>query len=295
MLNLNFGIQLSYNRRKHMTNKFYNSLIVYFLFIIIQFPTSAFACTYAYQYSLFPLGASGSDIIFLELELERYVNTPASGAFVFSSDPLSKNTIETRWKGNLKIKSSSDAVNYTLLKELSFIDVPDAEYNSKLEPYFEKALAYARTLPYFEEAILDKTAKCAYDRTCTLFNLKIDSVNLILNCHLSDSIASKKIDFPEILVTKYQKIANLEQNEDGTIQNASKLEFIRLWKPCSARLYRIGDRQLVVYCIGWGQKRGYVGTKDQDWKFNNLPVDMYIEGNDVMMHGQRFDSCVFFI
>jgi hypothetical protein len=50
-----------------------------------------------------------------------------------------------------------------------------------------------------------------------------------------------------------------------------------------------------VYCIGWGQKRGYVGTKDQDWKFNNLPVDMYIEGNDVMMHGQRFDSCVFFI
>jgi hypothetical protein len=268
---------------------------VYFLFIIIQFPTSAFACTYAYQYSLFPLGASGSDIIFLELELERYVNTPASGAFVFSSDPLSKNTIETRWKGNLKIKSSSDAVNYTLLKELSFIDVPDAEYNSKLEPYFEKALAYARTLPYFEEAILDKTAKCAYDRTCTLFNLKIDSVNLLLNCHLSDSSASKKIDFPEILVTKYQKIANLEQNEDGTIQNASKLEFIRLWKPCSARLYRIGDRQLVVYCIGWGQKRGYVGTKDQDWKFNNLPVDMYIEGNDVMMHGQRFDSCVFFI
>lgn len=294
MLNLNFGIQLSYNRRKRMTNNFYKSLIVYFLFIIVQFPSSSFACTYAYQYSLFPLGASGSDIIFLELELERYVNTPASGAFVFSSDPLSKNTIETRWKGNLKIKISSDAVNYNLLKELSFIDIPDAEYNSKLEPYFEKALAYARTLPYFEEAILDKTAKCAYDRSCTLFNLKIDSVNLILNCHLTDSSASKKIDFPEILVTKYQKIANLEQNEDGTIQNASKLEFIRLWKPCSARLYRIGDRQLVVYCIGWGQKRGYVGTKDQDWKFNNMPVDMYIEGNDVMMHGQRFDSCVFF-
>jgi hypothetical protein len=270
------------------------SLSLFFLSLLIHFSLDSKACTYAYQYSLFPLGASGAEFVFLELELERYVNTPASGDFVFSSDPLSKNSIETRWKGNLKIKSSSDCVNFTLIKELSYIDIPDADYNSKLEPYFEKALSYAKTLPYFEEAILDKTAKCAYDRTCTMFNLKIDSVQLTLQCQLLDSSASRKIDFPEILVSKYQKITNLEQNEDGTIQDASKLEFIRLWKPCSARMYRIGDRQLVVYCIGWGQKRGYIGTKDPDWKLNNMPVDMYIEGNDVMMHGQRFDSCKIF-
>jgi hypothetical protein len=277
-----------------MIIQFYKALRITFLFITLLIYSNVSACTYAYQYSLFPLGSSAAEIIFLEVELERYVNTPASGDFVFSSDPLSKNTIETRWKGNLKIKSSADGIVFTLVKELSYIDIPDAEYNSKLEPYLEKALAFAKTLAYFEEAILDKTAKCSYDRSCTMFNMQSDSINAALYCILADSSAKKEIVFPEILVSKYQKITNLNLSEDGDAKNTSKLEFIKLWKPCSARIYRIGDRQLIVYCIGWGQKRGYIGTKDDNWKLNNYPVDLYIEGNDVMMHGQRFDSCVLF-
>jgi hypothetical protein len=293
-LNLNFGTSLSFHMNMNMINSFYKAFIITFLLIQTLLPIASFACTYAYQYSLFPLGISGAEIIFLEIELERYVNTPASGAFVFSSDPLSKNSIETRWKGNLKIKSSSDANSFILLKELSYIDIADVEYDINIQPYLEKALAYAKTLPFFEEAILDKTAKCSYDRTCTMFQLKVDTIKPILFCQLPDSTASKEIIFPEILVSKYEKITNLDKSEQGDELNASKLEFIRLWKPCSARLYRIGDRQIVVYCIGWGQKRGYLGTKDNDWKLNNMPVDMYIEGNDVMMHGQRFDSCLIF-
>jgi hypothetical protein len=293
-LNLNFGASLSFEENRIMANQFYKVLRITFLLISIQLSSNMKACTYAYQYSLFPLGSSASEIIFLELELERYVNTPASGDFVFSSDPMSKNTLETRWKGNLKIKSSIDGISFTLVKELSYIDIPDADYNSKLEPYFEKALAFAKTLPYFEEAILEKTAKCAYDRTCGMFSMQIDTIKSELLCQLPDSSASKQIIFPEILVSKYQKITNLNVSEQGDAQNASKLAFIRLWKPCSARIYRIGDRQLLVYCIGWGQKRGYIGTKDDNWKLNNFPVDLYIEGNDVMMHGQRFDSCVLF-
>ncbi len=293
-LNLNFGASLSFEQNSSMSNQFRKVLRITFLFIAVQFSAQLWACTYAYQYSLFPLGSSAAEIIFLELELERYVNTPASGEFVFSSDPMSKNTLETRWKGNLKIKSSIDGIVFTLVKELSYIDIPDAEYNSKLEPYFEKALAFAKTLPYFEEVILEKTAKCAYDRTCGMFSMQIDTIKSELLCQLPDASASKQIIFPEILVSKYQKITNLNVSEQGDAQHASKLEFIRLWKPCSARIYRIGDRQLLVYCIGWGQKRGYIGTKDDNWKLNNYPVDMYIEGNDVMMHGQRFDSCVLF-
>jgi hypothetical protein len=277
-----------------INTKYIILFIITFLLIQTLLPIASFACTYAYLYSLFPLGISGAEIIFLEIELERYVNTPASGAFVFSSDPLSKNSIETRWKGILKIKSSSDANSFILLKELSYIDIADVDYDINIQPYLEKALAYAKTLPFFEEAILDKTAKCSYDRTCTMFQLKFDTIKPILFCQLPDSTASKEIIFPEILVSKYEKITNLDKSEQGDELNASKLEFIRLWKPCSARLYRIGDRQIVVYCIGWGQKRGYLGTKDNDWKLNNMPVDMYIEGNDVMMHGQRFDSCLIF-
>ena len=293
-LNLNFGTSLSLEYKHSMSNQFYKVLNITFLFIAFLFSSSIWACTYAYQYSLFPLGSSAGEIIFLELELERYVNTPASGDFVFSSDPLSKNTIETRWKGNLKIKSSSDGIIFKLQKELSYIDIPDAEYNAKLEPYFEKALSFAKTLPFFEEAILEKTVKCAYDRTCSLFSMQIDSIKSELICQLPDATASKQIIFPEILISKYLKITNLNVSEQGDNENTSKLEFIRLWKPCSARVYHIADRQLVVYCIGWGQKRGYIGTKDDSWKLNNYPVDLYIEGNDVMMHGQRFDSCVLF-
>jgi hypothetical protein len=260
---------------------------------LFAFLTKAAACSYAYQYSLFPLGSSGENIIFLEVELERYVNTAIGGEMMLQTrDPLQKNIIETRWKGNLRLKSSEDGKNFQLITELAYIDIADEKYNEALLPYFEKAMQKAREQLFFEEAFLLKTANCAYERSCNMFVMELDTLEPALNCFLeTDSKQKRKIDFPSVLLQKYENVTQLNFSEIETVEAASRIEFYRVWKPCSARYYQIGEKKIIIYCIGWGQKRGYNGQKQADWKANNLPVENFIEGNDVMMHGQRFDIC----
>jgi hypothetical protein len=253
------------------------------------------ACSYAYQNSLFPLGISGDNIIFLEVELERYVNTSSGGEMLILQDPLSKNIIETRWKGNLRIKKSNDARTFLLIEELAYIDISDKDYNLALLPYFEKAMEKARNELFFEEAFLIKTAGCGYERSCTMFQLEPDTLELALYCSLEPNSKQKtKIEFPKILLQKYENVTQLNFSEIETVEAESRMEFYKIWKPCSARYYRIGDRDMIIYCIGWGQKRGYNGIKEDKWKPNLLPVEQFVEGNDVMVHGQRFDSCQIF-
>jgi hypothetical protein len=273
---------------RNMNSYMCKVFIVFFLYFL-TFAFGLNACTYAYQYSLFPLGSSAGNIIFLEAELERYVNTPGGGQLIFSADPLNKNNIETRWKGTLKLKITSSETGLILLKELSYIDIADDKYNEELSPYFEKAMKIANEQPFFEEAFLQKTAYCAYDRSCTMFSTELDSLEPALYCKSDFNSEKTKIDFPEILVRKFEKITNLDLAEKNESVKASKIDFYRLWKPCSARHYSIGSIELTVYCIGWGQTRTYTQKKHDNWKSNMLPVEQFIEGNDVMMHGQRFD------
>jgi len=268
------------------------ALIIFCLYLF-AFNLKIAACSYAYQYSLFPLGSSSENIIFLEVELERYVSTPAGGEMMLSTrDPIQKNIIETRWKGNLRLKSSIDGKKFQLISELAYIDIADEKYREALLPYFEKAMQKAREQLFFEEAFLAKTANCAYERSCAMFVMELDSVELSLNCFLpSESNKKRKINFPPVLLQKYENVTQLNFSEIETVEATSRIEFYRVWKPCSARYYQIGEKELIIYCIGWGQKRGYNAQKQADWKVNNLPVENFIEGNDVMMHGQRFDIC----
>lgn len=266
----------------------------FFLFFSFLFCIHAIsACSYAYQYSLFPLGKNGETLLFLELELERYVNIPGLEINMMRSAEKNQN-FETRWKGSVKIKGSADLNNFYILKNLASIDISDQRYKDELKPYFESAMTFVNTYPFFEEAYLLKTADCAYDRSCKMFQLEVDTTTEKLFCYLPELPQNKKIvSFPEILIKKYENITQLNFAEMDSVDREAKINFLKVWKPCSSRYYRIGDRTISVYCIGWGQKKGFTGTKDEDWKPNNLPVEQFIEGNLVLMHGQRFDSCAF--
>jgi hypothetical protein len=227
------------------------------------------------------------------LELERYVNIPGL-EFNLMRTPQNNQNFETRWKGTVKIKSSTDLRYFIQIKNLATLDISDLRYKDELKPHFESAMEIVRDYLFFEEAYLLKTADCAYDRSCSMFQLEVDTINENLSSFLPEQIQSRKtVSFPEILIKKYETITQLNFSEMNEEDKEARIDFLKVWKPCSSRLYRIGDRTVVVYSIGWGQKKGYTGTKDENWKSNNLPVEQYIEGNAVLMHGQRFDSCAF--
>ena len=232
-------------------------------------------------------------LIFLEIELERYVNTPAGAIGMIRPDGPGLSTsapIETRWKGNLRLKKQQGPTTAILLEELAYIDISDENYKSELAPYFEKALLQAYKLPIFEEAILEKIAYCKYDRSCDLFSLKIDTHSVNLTCGLHNSSSNPvNIEFPPIILQKYENITALNFSEIEQVEKASRIDFYKVWRPYAARQYIIGAETIVVYSIGWGQAKGYLDTEAKSWFDNIVPVSQYIEGNDVMMHGQRFD------
>ena len=276
-------------------------LLLSFLFFMACMPDNI-ACSYAYQYSVFPLGSSGGQLIFLEVELERYVNTPSGAIGILRPDerrlPSNNATIETRWKGNLRLKSLTDnASAATLLETLAYIDISDESYENELAPYFEEALQKAYALPYFEEASLISTAYCRYDRACSLFSLQIDTIEIALKCALETqdkpSENQLSIDFPPIILQKFENITQLNFSEIDQVEKASRIEFFKVWRPYEAREYSIGGRKLIVYTLGWGLAKGYKAEQDPSWEKNIVPVDKFIEGKDVMMHGQRFDSIQF--
>lgn len=264
--------------------------------IFLLFAANLTACSYAYQYSLFPLGSSGGKLIFLEIELERYVNTPAGAIGLLRPDerslPNNPSEIETRWKGNLRLKKQLGTQEFLLLEDLAYIDISDITYHTELAPYFEKAMRKAYALPFFEEAILEKIAYCKYDRSCDLFLLEVDTISIHLNCGLAKAGQlqnSVNISFPPIILQKFENITQLNFSEIEKVEKESRIEFFKVWKPYEARQYSIGNQTLVVYTIGWGLAKGYPAKKEENWKNNIAPVEKFIEGNDVMMHGQRFD------
>jgi hypothetical protein len=250
--------------------------------------TKILACSYAYQYSLFPLGSANNHLIFLEVELERYVNTPAGGGLPMNRFGPNARQIETRWKGSLRLQQlNGDSLSR--IRELAYVDISDDTYEEELAPYFQKAMQAASKMEDFQQATFDSIAYCRYDRSCALFQLKVDTLALELKASLNSPEQWQKASFPSVVLHKFENIMKLNFSELETVEASSRINFFQAWKPYSARHYSIGAQKIVVYTLGWGQARGYQGKKDLKWKSNLPPIEECIEGKDVMMHGQRFD------
>ncbi|MCP4440801.1 MAG: hypothetical protein GY810_17915 [Aureispira sp.] len=264
------------------------------LFSLLLIQTTASACSYAYQYSLFPMGTSMGNLVMLEVELERYVNTPDQ--MIGNRMPGSRmsgmdKTIETRWKGNLRLKSIAKDTTL-LIEELGFVDISDEQYHEKLRPYFHKAMRKAEELPMFERAELLEEGLCKYDNTCDFFKKTIDTTTVNVYCAVNQEEyinQRQEVIFPSIVLHKFENMTKMEFSDIEKVEIDSRLDFYDVWNKYNVRLYQIGDQTIAIYTLGWGQKRYYKETKTEKWRDNLGPVEDYVKGNDVMRHGQRFD------
>ena len=256
---------------------------------------SAYACSAAYQYSLFPLGSTGGQLVILETELNRYLTSPDNQMIQMGGGmPLNggrKMNLEVRWKGTLKVYILQND-SMVLSKKIGFVDLLDEEYQAHLKPYFNKAMNHARGLPFFSEASLIKTGYCHYDRSCTFMDLTIleDSTRFLINLGDSSFRATKfEVPFRQTTLEKFQNMTKLQFTEFKSVDKESQLGFFQMWSPQTARLYDINGQQVIVYTLGWGNRTRYTFKKAANWDKKPQDISNFVLGNDVMMHGQRFD------
>lgn len=275
---------------------------IYTLLLIILSYQVNFACSAAYQYSLFPLGASMGQVVLLELELERYLKTPENqlmqfgGNRRFSDNKYDAETIEVRWKGSIKLYTYQGKKR-VLFKDLGQVDLLDKEYTASLQPYFSEAMELAQAMPMFEEARLENMGICHYDRSCTFFDRIINKEQIKFYCKSNEknyNLDSAEVIFPYKVLEKAEKKLKTKFTQFDSLETQLRIDFFRIWSPQNVRRYTIGTTSLQVYTLGKGIKSKYFKTKKEDWeKLNIKGVEFFIQGSDVVYHGQRFDFIQF--
>ena len=261
-----------------------------FLFLFFLRTTNSFACSAAYQYSLFPLGKSMGQLIVLELELNRYISTPDNQMMQMGGNL--NNNIEVRWKGSIKLYRM-EMNKLVLNTDLGSIDLLDDDYYEALLPLFKKAYNIANNLPLFEEAILEKVGICHHDRTCDFIKLTIDedSAKFFASSNEKDYEDKKcPVQFSMETLQKVENTTKIKFTDFENIDKEYQIDFFKLWSPQAVRRYNIGEQTIQVFTIGRGDKSRYIKIKESKWKMPNVEsIAHYIQGNDVLYHGQRFD------
>jgi hypothetical protein len=266
--------------------------IFFFLFILSK---SSFACSAAYQYSLFPLGSSMGRVIVFEMELDRYLRTPDNQMMQMGGGRRFDNKdkkIEVRWKGTIKVYML-EAGKLVLSKDLGVIDILDDDYDEALLPYFKKAYEVAQALPMFEEAVLETIGACHHDRSCHFITLTIDEENVKFYANSNEEGYQDKkclVPFAEKTLLKVEMQTKIKFTDFENIEKGFQVDFFRLWSQETVRRYSIGNLTIQVFTLGRGDKSRYMRTKEEKWKTPNVEnIAHYIQGNDVIFHGQRFD------
>jgi hypothetical protein len=267
-------------------------------FMLIINIASVWACSAAYQYSLFPIGSSQGRLLVLEVELDRYLTSPGNqmmqmGGGVPGGVMNGKSTLEVRWKGHFRLLVQQ-ADSFALQEELGTVDVLDEDYEIALQPIFQQAYDAAKALPAFEEARLESVGYCHYDKSCGFMELLIDSSEVAFYARSTEAGYNKqrcRIQFKEKDLLKVEKQTTIKFTDFKNIEKEYQLDFFRLWSPQTVRRYRIGTQSIQVFSLGRGDKSRYTGGQAETArKQPNLEhIGRYIKGNDVLFHGQRFD------
>lgn len=272
-------------------------LLTVFFLLIGTFST-VWACSAAYQYSLFPLGSSEGKLVLLEVELDRYLTSPSNqllqmGGGVPGGVPSGRSTLEVRWKGTLKL-FIQQGDSLVLQEELGEVDVLDEDYKEALSPIFQQAYEAAKVMPTFVEAKLESVGHCHYDRSCGFMELLMDTTAVAFFARSTEKGYDKKqckVAFKEKDLLKVEKQTTIKFTDFDAIEKEYQLDFFRLWSPQTVRRYSIGQQTVQVFSLGRGDKSRYTGGQaEQERKQPNLEhIGRYIQGNDVLFHGQRFD------
>ncbi len=262
--------------------------------------SSLYACSAAYQYSLFPLGMSMGQLVVLELDLERYVQNPENKMMQFGGgirnrfevETNENQAIEVRWKGTIKLYQLVGQ-KMTLLEDYGNTDLSDKLYQEALQPFFLEALERAQQLPLFEEAVLENQGICHYDRSCTFMTKVLDKDNLKFYCISQEEgyqQDSALVNYPYKILLKSETQLKTKFTQMDSLDNQLQIDFFMIWSPQTVRRYRIGNQMVQVFTLGKGTKSKYTLKKCDTWEKIMLEnIAHFIQGNDVIYHGQRFD------
>ena len=269
------------------------------LFFLAFLHNAIWACSYAYQYSYFPLGKSGAhEWLFLHLVMERNVNTPEnSGGLIKPKGGIynsrTNTDITVRWTGKLHLMSmDSRTQQMEMLQTIAYnIDIDDKTYEEELLPYFEEGMALARQRPNFEPALLETIGYCRHDNDCNFLKKEIDEANLKMYWTIEGYTHKALSIFPQEILEKFAVVTHSKvEDMQMTLEPASMVAYFMSWKPYSIRLYKVGNETLFAYSIGRGRRDFYASEKAKNWQMPSVgSVEAYIEGNDILYHGQRFD------
>ncbi len=267
-------------------------------FILILSVASAWACSAAYQYSLFPLGSSQGRLLVLEVELDRYLTSPSNqmmrmGGGVPGGALNGKSTLEVRWKGTLKVLIQQ-ADTFALQEDLGQVDVLDEDYEVALQPFFQQAYDAAKALAAFKEARLESVGYCHFDRSCGFMELLMDEEAVAFYARSTESGYDSqrcRVTFKEKDLLKVENQTTIRFTDFENLEKEYQLDFFRLWSPQTVRRYSIDNQTIQVFSLGRGDKSRYTGGEAETARQQpNLEhIGRYIKGNDVLFHGQRFD------
>jgi hypothetical protein len=237
-------------------------------------------------------------IVLLELEMDRYVKTPENkimqfgGRSRFEEEYDAAEEIEVRWKGTIKLYQIING-KMTLIEDLGFTDLSDKKYQEALQPYFLEAMEKARTLPLFEVATLQNMGICHYDRSCTFFEKILDTEKLKFYCKSKEKgyeSDSALVAYPYKILVKAENELKTKITQLDSLEAQMQIDFFRVWSPQNVRRYDIGGKTVQVFTLGRGIKSKYTLKKREAWEKINLEgIEYFIQGNDVVYHGQRFD------
>lgn len=250
------------------------------------------ACSYAYQYSLYPMGASGGQLVVLEVELERYVNHPdfnPMGAHdrVFSAD------IESRWKGSIRLCYWKNGKLEQIEVIGKKIDFSDSDYEKGLQPFMQAGYDAAQALPFFEAAEIERCGVCHFDINCPFFQKKVNGDEGTAACYLEEAIEVRyPVQVPMGILQKFEARTNEKFSELDKLDVQTRGDFYRIWKPYSVRVYNIGGTEYLAFTLGWGQKLPTPILTESEWRRTLPPVELFTEGREVLLHGYRFDFII---
>lgn len=273
---------------KDSTMRFYS-----FLCLLLCFCAggSVRACSYAYQYGLYPLGASGGQIVVLEVEMERYVNHPDFNPAqhrVFSAD------IESRWKGSFRLCYWKEGGRLEYIQYIAKkIDISDSDYQAALLPYVQTAYEAAQALPFFEPARLADMGVCHYDIACPFFQKKVFAESGTADCYLESAFELRyPWQAPPGILRKFEDRTNDAFTKFDKLDTETRTNFYRIWKPYALRRYDIGGTTYLAFTLGWGEKLPVPIPTETEWRKQLPPVENFIEGQEILIHGYRFDFLV---
>lgn len=263
----------------------------YYLFLLFLLPLQSQACSYAYHYGLFPMGASGEELLVLEVELQRYVERQSGTGIVLprsSFQPSYQEQAEVRWKGHLQLLRWTKKGRDTL-HAFDFIDFNDEKYKTKLQALFQKAYELAAVQPNFQPAQIEAEGLCNGENKCGFFERKVDEAGW-LHAYYEDSTKQQRIAVPLPLRQKFENKTRIPATDLEQLSDRERMLHAYYWKKQGLRRYRVGERLVLVYSFCQGQQPfPNRGKPAEGWKTVKEPVASFIRGQAVAYHGFRFD------